>query len=133
MRPKSATLPLGASLLAAALCATPAAVSAEEAMRVGDLGLVPSQKTCLEAADKVLSAYIAEFGGHATSGDPAEPKEWAIYGWALRPGTNDVVITCPSVVGNTNAFYTVHASGEAAADDADTVAERLRKLWDEHN
>ena len=121
----------GAVLLAVALSAASGA-AAEEAMRVGDLGLVPSPATCLETAEKALDAYIDEFGGHATSGDPADPKEWAIYGWGLRPGTNDVVIMCPTVVGNTNALYTVHSAGETPAADADAVAERLRKLWDEH-
>ncbi len=123
---------LGAGLLAATLSGAPAAIAAE-AMRVGDLGHVSSRTTCLETAERVLAAYIAEFGGHATSGEPSDPGEWAIYGWALRPGLNDVVITCPTVVGNTNAFYTIHASGEAAATDADAVAERLRDLWDQHH
>ena len=130
MASRAAILPSVAGLLVTALWTAPGA-TAEEAMRVGDLGLVSSQATCLETAEKVLSAYIAEFGGLATSGDPADPQEWAIYGWGLRPGTNDVVIICPTVMGNTNAFYSVHSAGEAPAADADTVAERLRELWDQ--
>ena len=116
----------GAAALLAVIFAGPAMA---EAMRVGDLGPVPSQAACLGAAEKALAAYIDAFGGHALSGDPDSPQEWAIYGWGLRPGSNDVVITCPVVLGNVNAFYTVHASGEAAAENADTVAERLRELW----
>lgn len=114
-------------LAAATLAGGPAAA---QAMRVGDLGLVMSRGGCLETAERVLSAYIAEHGGLATSGDPAAPEEWAIYGWGLRPGDNDVVITCPTVAGSTNAFYAVHASGETAAGDADAVARRLRELWE---
>ena len=120
---------LGAAALLAVASASPAAA---EAMRVGDLGPVPSQSACLATAETVLSAYIAEFGGHAVSGDPDSPQEWAIYGWGLRPGSNDVVITCPLVVGNVHAFYTVHASGDGAAGNADMAAERLRELWKEH-
>ncbi|HUF87618.1 MAG TPA: hypothetical protein VMM59_09575 [Thermohalobaculum sp.] len=137
MRARQAALILAAAGLAAPL---PGPASAQ-AMRVGDLGLVSSHTACLETAERVLAGYIAEFGGLATSGDTANPREWAIYGWGLRPGMNDVVITCPTVLGHTNAFFTVHASGgdaagdatgDAAGDaaaDADAVAERIRALW----
>ena len=125
LRPAS----LAAAALLAAISGGPAAA---QAMRVGDLGPVPSQSTCLATAEAVLAAYVAEFGGHAVSGDADSPQEWAIYGWGLRPGSNDVVITCPTVLGSVNAFYAVHASGDAAGEDADAVAGRLRELWREH-
>ena len=102
------------------------------AMRVSDLGPVASRVGCLETAAIVIKAYIAEFGGFATSGDPKNPEEWAIYGWGLKPGTNDVVIACPTVAGQVNALLTVHASGDAAAEDADTVAAQIRDLWSLH-
>ena len=120
-------LPAAAAVLAMLLPAPAAA--AEEAMRVADLGPMPSRLACLEAAARVLDAYIADIGGYATSGDPENPEEWAIYGWELEPGNNDVVIACPTVAGQVNALLTVHASGEGAAGNADSVAERIRDLW----
>lgn len=119
-----------AAFLVGAALALAGGPAGAQAMRVGDLGLAPSRADCLATAARVIQAYIDEFGGFALSGDPAAPEEWAIYGWGLRPGENDVVIICPTVVGDTNGFYTVHASGETAAADADTVAERLRALWE---
>lgn len=105
-------------------------LASAEAMRVADLGPMASRLACLEKAARVLDAYIAEYGGYATSGDPENPDEWAFYGWELRPGTNDVVITCPSVAGQVNAYLTIHAAGDEAAPNVNTVAERLRALWD---
>lgn len=115
---------------AAGLAALLGGPAAAEAMRVGNLGIVASRAICVETAARVLTAYIDAYGGFATSGDPEDPQAWAIYGWGLRPGSNDVVIICPTVVGQTSAFYTIHASGEAAAENADTVAEQLRQLWE---
>ncbi len=115
---------------AAGLVALIPASGAAQAMRVGDLGTMPSRTGCLETAGEVLTAYISEFGGHATSGDPEAVEAWAIYGWGLRPGINDVVITCPTLGNQANAFFTVHATGAEAASNADTVADRLRTLWE---
>lgn len=116
-------------LPAAVLAALLSGPAAAEAMRVGNLGPADSRSACLDTAARVLDAYIAEFGGFATSGDPENPEEWALYGWGLKPGANDVVIACPTVAGQTNAFLTVHASGDEAATSADAVAGRIRDLW----
>ena len=121
---------LAPALAAAALAACLSTPAAAQAMRVGDLGMMPSREGCLDIAHQVLTAYIAEFGGHATSGDPTQPEEWAIYGWGLRPGINDVVVTCPAIGTRAKAFFTIHATGQDAAANADTVADRLRVLWD---
>lgn len=126
---RAALLSLAAT---AALVALPHSALAQ-AMRIGDLGPMPSRTGCLEAAAKVINTYIAEFGGYAAAGDPADPEAWAIYGWALRPGVIDMVITCPSVAGRINAFFTIHASGEQAEAGADTAAERIRTLWERRN
>ena len=115
---------------AALLCASLSTPAAAEAMRVADLGAMTSRVACLETAARALDAYIAEYGGYATSGDPENPEEWAYYGWELRPGTNDVVILCPTVAGQVNAYLTVHAAGDDAPHDANMVAERIRALWD---
>lgn len=125
-RQAAATLLLPAVAVLAAHMATPAAA---DAMRVGDLGPAASRTACLDTAARIIGAYIDEIGGFATSGDPENPEEWAIYGWELKPGVNDVVITCPMVAGQVHAFLTVHASGDEAAANADAVAGRIRDLW----
>ncbi len=121
-------LPPTAAMLAVLL----AAPAAADAMRVGDLGPVPSRIGCLDTASRVLDAYIAEIGGFAISGDPENPEEWAIYGWGLKPGVNDVVIACPAVGDEVKAILTVHSSGDGSAVNADAVAGRIRDLWLRH-
>ncbi len=97
--------------------------------RVGDLGEMPSRQACMTVAAKVLETYIEEYGGLSTSGDAEDPASWEVYGWRLRPGDNDIVISCPVVNGQVNAFFTLHAASDAAGADADTVIERVRDLW----
>ena len=128
-RPRRRAGPGLPAAAAALILLLPAAGAAEEAMRVADLGPMPSRLACLEAATRVLDTYIADVGGYAISGDPENPEEWAIYGWELEPGNNDVVIACPAVGGEVTALLMVHASGDAAAGNADGVAERIRELW----
>ena len=101
-----------------------------EVFKVGDLGEMPSRRVCLATASAVLEAYIDEFGGLSTSGDT---EGWEIYGWDLRPGNIDVVITCPVIANQANAFYTLYSSGDNVAQDADTAAARIRELWDRLN
>ena len=101
-----------------------------EAFKVGDLGEMPSRSVCIATAAAVLEAYIDEFGGLSTSG---ETEGWEIYGWDLRPGDIDVVITCPVIANQANAFYTLFSSGNNVAQDADTAAARIRELWDRLN
>ena len=117
------------SLTGAAVAFLLGGSAAADALKIGDLGPVPSRAACLENAETVLLRYIEEFGGLATTGDRTDPESWAIYGWSLRPGENDIVITCPTVANQVNAFYTVHSSGNEAAGNADLVAERIRELW----
>ncbi len=113
--------------LAASLAAVPAAA---ETFKLGDLGLASNRSTCMLTAKRVLETYLDEFGGHSTSGDPADPAAWSYNAWDLRPGDSDVVISCPVVAGQVNAFFTIHSSGPADAADAEEVAGRLRALWD---
>jgi hypothetical protein len=113
--------------LLAAFAASPAAA---EAMKVGDLGSVSSRQACMTSARTVLEQYLTAHGGLTVTGEPEAAEGWSIYGWALRPGDNDVVIMCPIVAGQPHAFYAIHADGERAVENADTAAGRIRELWD---
>ncbi len=113
-----------------ALCAGPASAGL---FRVGDLGEMPSRQACMAIAAGVLETYIKEYGGLSTSGDAEDPESWEVYGWRLRPGDNDIVITCPVVNSQVNAFFTLHAASDDGSADADIVIERVRELWDRHD
>jgi hypothetical protein len=117
--------------ISATLAALTFGTAAADAFRVGDLGPMPSRRACMETAAKVLEAYVAEHGGLSVSSDAEDPEGWATYAWGLRPGVIDAVITCPVVVNQVNAFYTLHSSGERAAEFADAAATRIRALWEE--
>lgn len=117
---------LTASLLAA-LAASPAAA---QSMKVGDLGPVASRQACMSTAHLALSRYIDTHGGLSVTGNAAAPDEWTIYGWGLRPGETDMAILCPIVAGEPHAFYSIHANGTEAAQDAATAAGRLQELWE---
>ena len=101
-----------------------------EAFKVGDLGEMPSRRVCLTTAAEVLETYISEFGGRSTGGNTDGEDSWSVYAWDLRPGDIDVVITCPVVANQVNAFYTLFSSGGNELEDADTAAARIRALWE---
>jgi len=117
-------------LLACLLVALSATQAAAEAMKVGDLGPVPSRQTCLSTARTALERYLDAHGGLSVTGETDTPENWSIYGWGLRPGNNDVVILCPMVAGESHAFYAIHSDGPQAVENADTTARRIRALWD---
>jgi hypothetical protein len=117
-------------ILGTVLAALGTAPAAAETFKLGDLGPVSSRGACMTTAQKVLDAYLDEFGGHSTAGDPADPAAWQYSAWDLRPGDSDVVISCPVVAGQVNAFFAIHSSGPADAADAEEVAGRLRVLWE---
>ncbi len=118
---------LAAATLAGAFVTAPAAA---ETFKLGDLGPVSSRAECMITARKVLDAYLDEFGGHSTAGDPDDPAAWSFNAWDLRPGDSDVAISCPVVGNQVNGFFAIHSSGPGDAADAEVVAERLRALWD---
>jgi hypothetical protein len=121
---------IGAGLLAA-MPSTSLGADLTTAFQIGDLGESPSRRTCVSVAAKVLESYVDKFGGHSAVGDIENPKSWSFYGYDLQPGDNDVVITCPIVAGQVNAFYTIHSTGDDADANAAVTAERLRELWKE--
>jgi hypothetical protein len=121
---------IGAALLAA-MPGMALGADLATAFKIGDLGETPSRRICMSVAAQVLVTYIDKFGGHPAVGNIEDAKSWSFYGWDLRPGDNDVVITCPIVAGQANAFYTIHSSGDDADANATVVAERLRDLWKE--
>jgi hypothetical protein len=117
-------------IVAAALMAFFAGPATAALFRVGDLGEMSSRQACMTAAKTMLESYLDAYGGGSVVGDPENPESWEIYGWRLRPGDNDIVITCPVVNGQVNAFFTLHATSDDA--NADTVIERVRELWKHH-
>jgi hypothetical protein len=119
--------------VAAALMAIFAGPASPGMFRVGDLGEMPSRRACMTAAIEVLEAYIREYGGLSTSGDVDNPESWQVYGWRLRPGNNDIVITCPVVNGQDYAFFTLYAISDEGSANADMVIERVRNLWTSHH
>jgi hypothetical protein len=97
--------------------------------RVGDLGEMPSRQSCMTVAAKVLAGYLDEYGGASVTADTGNPESWEVYGWHLRPGDNDIVITCPVVSGQVNAFLTLYTASADGTEHADIVIERVRELW----
>ena len=116
-------------IIPAALMASFAGPAIGALFRVGDLGEMPSRQACMTAAKTVLEGYLDQYGGGSVAGDAESPESWEIYAWRLRPGDNDIVITCPVVNGQVNAFFTRHAASDDGSADADTVIERVRELW----
>ena len=117
-------------LTGAAFLALLSGGASAEAFKVGDLGETPTRRVCLTTAAQVLETYIKEFGGRSTGGETDVEDSWSIYSWDLRPGDIDVVITCPVVGTQVNAFYTLFSSGDNEVEDADTAAGRIRELWE---
>jgi hypothetical protein len=117
-------------LTGAAFLALLSGGASAEAFKVGDLGEMPTRRVCLTTAAQVLETYIKEFGGRSTGGETDVEDSWSIYAWDLRPGDIDVVITCPVVGTQVNAFYTLFSSGDNEVEDADTAAGRIRELWE---
>ena len=117
-------------LFSAALAAIISSTAAAETFKVGDLGEMPSRRVCMSIASEVLETYIKEYGGLSTSGNIEDVDSWSFYGWDLRPGDIDIVIICPVVASQVNAFYTMYSSSDEA-EDADIAAARIRRLWDQ--
>jgi len=113
-----------------ALAGLMAGSAVAESIKVGDLGAMPSRRICMSIAKEVLDTYLRDYGGYSTAGNTEDPDAWAYYGWDLRPGNNDVVIICPYVGEQANAFFTIHSSGPNDSADGDVVYDRLRELWD---
>ena len=120
-------------IIAAALMASFAGPASAGLFRVGDLGEMPSRQACMTVAKRVLAGYLDEYGGESVFGDTENDASWAVYGWHLRPGDNDIVITCPVVNSQVNAFFTLYAGGDDGSADADIVIERVRELWNRHD
>lgn len=117
-------------LTGAAFLAFLSGTAAAEAFKVGDLGEMPSRRVCMSTAASVLETYISEFGGRSTVGETDVEESWSFYAWDLRPGDIDVVITCPVIANQVNAFYTLYSSGENETEDADIAAARIREIWE---
>ena len=119
-------------IIAAALTALFAGPASAGLFRVADLGEMPSRQACMTTAKNVLESYLDEYGGGSVFGDTENPESWEVYGWRLRPGDNDIVITCPVVNSQVNAFFTLYTGSEDGSADADMVIERVRELWNRH-
>ncbi len=119
-------------IIAAALMAFFAGPASAGLFRVADLGEMPSRQACMTVAKNVLESYLDEYGGGSVFGDTENPDSWEVYGWRLRPGDNDIVITCPVVNSQVNAFFTLYTGSDDGSADADIVIERVRELWSRH-
>ena len=116
-------------IVAAALMASFAGPASAGQLQVRELGEMPSRHACMTAAKEVLAGYLDEYGGGSVFGDTENPESWVVYGLHLRPGDNDIVISCPVVNSQVNAFISLYARSENANADADIVIERVRELW----
>ena len=120
-------------IIAVALTALVAVPASAGLFRVGDLGEMPSRRACMAVAKNVLESYLDEYGGGSVFSDTENPESWEVYGWRLRPGDNDIVITCPVVNSQVNAFFTLYNGSDDGSADADTVIELVRELWNRHD
>ncbi len=116
-------------IIVAALMALFTGPAGAALFRVGDLGAMPSRQACMTVAKTVLERYLDEYGGESVVGNTENPESWEVYGWRLRPGDNDIVITCPVVNSQVNAFFTLYTTSVNGAAEADIVIERMRELW----
>ena len=116
-------------LIIFAIAASLAGSALARAMKVGDLGPAASRQACMQRAVAVIQDYIDRFGGQSVSRDAENPDDWAVYGWGLRPGVTDLVISCPVVGPQTNAFFAIHADGPEGVENADLAASRIEALW----
>ena len=112
------TLALAAALPGAALA---------EGFTVIDLGVTRDRETCMYRAERALDRYEEELGLYAVN-----VSDWVIFAYDLRPGDQDVTITCPILgegEGFVNAFLNVH--GETTSEEREATADALEAYWNE--
>jgi hypothetical protein len=120
-------------IIAAALMAFFAGPASAGLLQVRDLGEMPSRQVCMTAAKNMLESYLDKYGGGSVFGDTENLESWVVYGLRLRPGDNDIVISCPVVNSQVNAFISLYSRSENARADADIVIARVRELWNRHD
>jgi len=120
-------------IFAAALMAACAGPASAGLFPAGDLGAMTSSQACMTAAKNVLESYLDKYAGGSVVGDTQNPESRVVYGLRLRPGDNDIVISCPVVSSQVNAFISLYSRSENARADADIVIARVRELWNRHD
>ena len=111
-----------AAILAAALL--PGAAWAE-GFTIYDLGVTRDRETCLYRAEQALSRYEREYGL-----SEFEVTTWIVFAYDLRPGDQDLTISCPILGegdGFVNAFLHVH--GEASSQEREDTATAIENFW----
>ncbi len=97
------------AVLAAVTISAPTVASAD-GWSITDLGPVSSRDECLARAENVIYAVPPGQRGHVST------SSWNVFAYDLAPGDNDVVITCPNVNGQINAFAFVYGDDASSED-----------------
>ena len=96
-----------------------------EGFTVIDLGVTRDRETCLYRAEQALSRYEREYGL-----SEFEVTTWIVFAYDLRPGDQDLTISCPILgegEGFVNAFLHVH--GEASPQEREDTATAIENFW----
>ena len=96
-----------------------------EGFTVIDLGPTRDRETCLYRAEQALSRYEREYGL-----SEFEVTTWIVFAYDLRPGDQDLTISCPILGegdGFVNAFLHVH--GEASSPEREDTATAIENFW----
>ncbi len=99
-------------VLVAAAFTAPTVASAD-GWSITDLGPVSTREECMNRAENVIQAVPPGQRGYYSVSD------WNVFSYDMQPGDNDVVISCPIVNGQVNAFAFVYG------DDGSTDDQRI--------
>ncbi|MEL7097907.1 MAG: hypothetical protein AAGM84_03680 [Pseudomonadota bacterium] len=102
--------------------AAPTMASAE-GWSISDLGNVSSRQSCMDRAVNALETWPSNRRTSVSRGT------WAVYAYNLSPGENHVVITCPNVAGQINAFIHIFGEDGTTQDDRKVVREFVKAVF----
>ncbi len=103
------TGPTLAAVLATAALSVPG-VALADGWSITDLGPVSTRDECMRRAEAVIQAVPPGQRGYVSS------SSWNVFAYDMKPGDNDVVITCPIVAGQVNAFAFVYGDDGSSED-----------------
>ncbi|MEO0936946.1 MAG: hypothetical protein AAFY38_02200 [Pseudomonadota bacterium] len=90
---------------------------------ISDLGTVADRDTCMDRAVNALETWPSNRRTEVSRGN------WAVYAYNLSPGENHVVITCPVVSGQINAFIHIFGEDNTTQDDRTVVREFVKAVF----
>lgn len=108
--------------LAVVAALTPSAAFAE-GWSISDLGNVADRDSCMDRAVNALETWPSNRRTEVSRGN------WAVYAYNLSPGENHVVITCPVVAGQINAFIHIFGEDSTTQDDRTVVREFVKAVF----